>query len=85
MTDDLGVWSIIVEFTFPVEPEDVVEHDGDSEADFAKRAVRRLKPRLDAMTDSGRKISYLILNQNLAGEVRSDRSSFRVPARRCAR
>jgi len=85
MDAPLGVWSIIVEFTVPVTEEDIrVRHEGDAEHDFADRGIERLTPSLNAMTDGGKTMGWLVMPQLPTGEVKPLRDHRTVWARRCS-
>lgn len=47
-----NLWRLHLELTFPATDEDsLVRYEGDAEVDFASRAVERIRPHLEALTE----------------------------------
>lgn len=87
MNAPLGVWSIIVEFTLPVTEDDIaILHDGDAECDFANRAIDRLRPKLNEITDGGNAMGWMVLRQvgNNQAPTSEELRQQKVWARRCS-
>lgn len=64
---ELGLWSLHIEFTFPVGPDEVTpKFEGDTESDFGERALDRLGPQLDALVgEGGPFVGYYVLPQRV--------------------
>jgi len=55
-------WRVVVELTWDIDPEDVKEkHPGDAEADYASRALARIRPDLDKFLEKSGFAHYHII------------------------